>query len=145
MEIELQEVSDENENPEVDIDDIIEDAVSDIEEKKVEIGGQTSKPPTYKGNAYDVTSLLALCSGLLILFTCLTCGMGLYVMPFLAIIPGIVGVVMAKKSVDPQRTQLLSWLGIGSGTVVLFISLAGIAIYVILLLVFVRSSGYSHF
>ena len=145
MEMEVQDISGEGETTEVIIDDVIEDAAIDIEDVQQDTEDQTSELSTYKGNAYDVTSLIALISGVGILLLCLTCNLGYYLIPFLAIILGIVGVVMAQKSVNPQRTRLLSWLGIGSGAIVALIILAGIAIYIFFIILIVRSSGYSQF
>ena len=97
---------------------------------------------TFGGNAVDLTSFIALITGAIIFLTCITCGMGLYALPFLAIVLGIIGVVSAKQATNPDRTQLWSWLGIGSGILVILLGLIGIAAYVILLLGIVRASGY---
>ena len=151
----IPEVSGEDENTEVIdndiivddivVDDVIEDAVEGIEEVKPSAENSLNKPPIYKGNAYDLTSLIALISGIGFLFLCLTCNLGYYLIPFLAIILGTVGVVMAHKSVNPERTRLLSWLGIGSGVIVALIILAGIALYIFFIILIIRSSGYSQF
>jgi hypothetical protein len=37
---------------------------------------------------------------------------------------------MAKESVEPDRTRLLSWLSVGSGAVILALLVAGIALYI---------------
>lgn len=130
-----------NQAAEVIIDDVIEVAVNDIEEVQVDKIELPSNLKTHKGNAYDLTSLIALISGVGILFFCLTCNLGYYLMPFIAIILGIIGVVMAKKSVNPERTQLLSWLGIGGGVAFILVSLIGIALYIILLIIVIRTTG----
>jgi hypothetical protein len=141
----VQEVLEENGTTEVILDDVIEDAGMDIENLEPASSEQISKPVTYKGNAYDMTSLIALLSGVGILFLCLTCNMGFYLLPFVAIVLGVFGVVQAQKSVDPQRTQLLSWLGIGSGIAVILISLFGIAVYIMLIILIARTTRYSQF
>ena len=137
MEIGKREVTGEDKMTEV----VIEDAVSDIEEVEKETVEQAQNPATFQGNAYDITSLIALISGIGILFLCLTCNMGYNVLPIVAVILGIVGVVMAKKSVNPSRTQLLSWLGIGGGLAFILISIIGITLYIILLIVVLRTTG----
>jgi uncharacterized membrane protein len=137
--------TDENQNVEVTLDDPVEMAEDDIEELKQNTRANHTPPATFKGNAYDLTSLVAVLSGIGILFLCLTCNMGFYLMPFVAIFLGIVGVFMAQKSINPQRTQLLSWLGIGSGLAVILISVIGITLYILLLILLMRNTGYGQY
>ncbi|MDF1514021.1 MAG: hypothetical protein P1S60_09445, partial [Anaerolineae bacterium] len=80
--------------------------------------------------------------GAIVFITCVTCGLGMYALPFIAIILGIIGLLVAKNAAKPERTQLWSWLGIGSGVIVILLSLFGFAVYIILLLGFVKASGY---
>lgn len=127
--------------------EILEDEDDEIELVEVEDqpeAAEENKPGnvTLRGNTADLTSFLALITGAIVFLTCITCGLGLYTLPFLAIVLGIIGVVSAQQSVKPGRTQLWSWLGIGSGILVILMGLIGIAAYVILILGFVKASGY---
>ncbi len=74
---------------------------------------------TFMGNTYDLAALGALGSGVLVLFSCLTCNMGYYCIPFIPLLLGLVGVVSARESINKERTQLWSWLGIGAGAIVI--------------------------
>jgi len=72
----------------------------------------------FRGNSYDVAALGALASGVLVLFTCLTCGFGYYCLPFVPMLLGLVGIAAARDAIDEERTKLWSWLGIGAGVIV---------------------------
>jgi hypothetical protein len=43
---------------------------------------------------------------------------------------GIIGLVSAKDSVDPERTRLLSWLSLGSGAVIVLLILLVMVAYI---------------
>jgi hypothetical protein len=91
---------------------------------------------TFRGNNYDLVSLGSLITGALILFSCLTCNMGYYCLPFLPVVLGIVGLLKAQEAVEAERTKQWSWLGIAGGGMVLFLILAAIALYVVFYIVF---------
>lgn len=74
---------------------------------------------TFMGNTYDLAALGALGSGALVLFSCLTCNLGYYCLPFIPLLLGLVGIVSAREAVNKERTRLWSWLGIGAGAVVI--------------------------
>jgi FtsH-binding integral membrane protein len=74
---------------------------------------------TFMGNTYDLTALGALASGALVLFSCATCNMGFYCLPFIPLLLGIVGIVSAREAVNEKRTRLWSWLGAGAGIIIL--------------------------
>ena len=78
---------------------------------------------TFMGNTYDLAALGALGSGALMLFSCLTCNIGYYCLPFIPLLLGLVGIVSAREAVNKERTQLWSWLGIGAGVIVLVVTL----------------------
>ena len=89
---------------------------------------RTSRPRAdFRGNSYDLTALAALGIGLVVLLMCVTFGQFVYCLPFIAIVLGIIGLVLGRDAVDPQRTRLWSWLGIGG---------AGVSLLVGILLVF---------
>jgi hypothetical protein len=85
---------------------------------------------TFRGNSYDLVSLVSLATGGLILFTCLTCNLGYYCMPIIPMALGLVGVLSAHQAVDARRTRLWSWLGIAAGGLMLLLILIVVALYV---------------
>ncbi|MEW5959791.1 MAG: hypothetical protein AB1801_18860 [Chloroflexota bacterium] len=90
-----------------------------------------SKPQiTFLGNSYDLTAVVGLTIGAVVLLSCATCNLGYYCLPFVPIILGIIGLVAAKDSVNPDRTKLLSWLSVGSGAAILLLMFVFIALYV---------------
>jgi len=85
---------------------------------------------TFQGNSYDLASVIGVTAGTLVLFACFTCNVGYYCLPIVPIILGIIGLVAAKDSVDPQRTKLLSWLSVGSGALILLLIFLFAALYI---------------
>jgi len=92
---------------------------------------------TFMGNTYDLVSLGALGSALLTAFLCLTLNYGIYCLPFLPIILGLIGVLSARQAVDTQRTRTLSWIGLGIGVgIVLLVVLCIVGSIVMYILFF---------
>ena len=85
---------------------------------------------TFRGNTYDLAALGALASGAVVLFSCLTCNLGFYCLPFVPIVLGLIGVLAARQSVDEQRTRVWSWLGIAAGGFILLLIIAGVVLYI---------------
>jgi len=109
---------------------------------------ESAQRRVYRGNAFDITALIALATGLLTLLTCASMGYMVYCMPVFPLALGIVGLATARKAVDPERTRLLSWIGLGSGGVFLLIALAFfvmwlvvMAAWVIIAIPFMMESG----
>lgn len=84
---------------------------------------------TFMGNTYDLTSLGALFSALLLVFICFSCSMGIYCLPFISLLLGLIGVLTARQSVDSQRTAVMSWIGIGAGALTLLMIFVGVVLY----------------
>ena len=61
---------------------------------------------TFRGNSYDLLSLGSLATGGLIVFSCVTCGMGYYCMPVIAVVLGAIGVLGARQAVDGEREDV---------------------------------------
>jgi len=61
---------------------------------------------TFMGNTYDLAALGALGSGAVVLFSCLTCNLGYYCLPFIPLLLGLVGIVSAREAIDKERTRL---------------------------------------
>jgi hypothetical protein len=96
-----------------------------------EVNESPSSPPvTFQANTYDLMALGSLASGALLLFSCVTCNMGFYCLPLLPLALGIVGLVGARQSVQAERTQLWSWLGIAAGAIILLLFLIVVVLYV---------------
>jgi hypothetical protein len=96
---------------------------------------------TFRGNSYDLTSLGSLVTGGLILFSCVTCGMGYYCMPVIAVVLGAIGVLGARQAVDRERTRLWSWLGIATGGFILLIMAAAFVLYIAFIILAVTSTS----
>jgi hypothetical protein len=90
---------------------------------------------TFAGNTYDLTALVALITGALLLFMLLTCGMGTYCLPLVPIVAGVIALASASRAADPDRTRLYSWLGIGAGSLAVLLIVGVIVLYVALILV----------
>jgi hypothetical protein len=85
---------------------------------------------TFQGNSYDLTAVIGVTIGAVVVLSCATCGMSFYCLPFIPIILGIIGLAAAKDSVDPDRTKLLSWFSVGSGAAILLLMFVFVALYV---------------
>lgn len=68
----------------------------------------TRRTVTFMGNTYDLAALGALASGALVLFSCVTCNLGFYCLPFIPLLLGLVGIVSAREAVNEERTKLWS-------------------------------------
>lgn len=86
----------------------------------------------FQGNSYDLVAFIGVVVGGVTLLSCATLGVGQYCMPLLPIILGIVGLVSAKDSLNPERTRQLSWLSIGAGGVILLLLLIFVGFYIAL-------------
>ncbi len=90
----------------------------------------TPSEATFKGNSYDLAALGALTSGILVLFSCVTCGMGIYCLPLVPLVLGLIGLLSARQAVEEERTRLWSWLGIAVGGLILLLTVAGVVLYI---------------
>lgn len=94
-----------------------------------------AQPTVYRGTSSDVTALLAAAVGLLALLIYGTMGSFAYCLPILPLILGIAGLASARRSVDPGRTRLLSWIGVGTGGFALLVVVA-LFIFTMLMVLF---------
>ncbi len=85
--------------------------------------GPTRPAVTFMGNTYDLVSLGALGSALLTAFLCLTLSYGIYFLPILPLVLGLIGLLAANRAVDEQRTRTFSWIGLllGAGILLLIV------------------------
>lgn len=93
----------------------------------------------FRGNSYDISALGALASGVLVLFTCVTCGLGSYCLPFIPMLLGLIGIAAARDAIDEERTKLWAWLGIGAGV----IAVLGLLLNVLFSCLFIAMLGSS--
>jgi hypothetical protein len=101
---------------------------------------------TYQGNSTDLSAIGALASSVLLLFTCLTCGSGVYCLPVVPLVLGLIGVLGAKRSVNKEQTQLFSWIGIGAGGLSILFIVAGVIAYLafVVLILIAGQSNYRY-
>jgi len=85
---------------------------------------------TFHGNNYDLAAVVGITIGVVTLLSCASFGMATYCMPFLPVILGVVGLVTAKDSVNPERTKLLSWISIGIGGLILLLIVVLVVLYI---------------
>lgn len=98
----------------------------------------------FKGNNYDLMSVVGVTIAGVMLFICATCNMGFYCLPLFPLVLGIIGLLTSKEAADPDRTRLLSWISIGvGGAIVLLIALIIVAYagFIIFVLAMEGSSG----
>ncbi len=106
-----------------------------------ELPRPTPPEATFKGNSYDLAALGALTSGVVVLFSCLTCNMGFYCLPLLPLVLGLIGLLSARQSVEEERTRLWSWLGIAAGGFIVLLTIAGIVLYIAFIVLAVAAGG----
>ena len=82
----------------------------------------------YTGNDYDLYAIIAGTLGGSTLLMCMSFNMALYCLPLVPFILGIIALRQANKSVDPQRSRNLAWLGIAGGGAGILFLLAMIAL-----------------
>ncbi len=99
---------------------------------------------TYQGNSTDLSAIGALASSILLLFTCLTCGSGIYCLPVVPLVLGLIGALGAKRSVNKEQTKIFAWIGIGTGGLSILLIVAGIVAYLVFVLFIVLVSQDSY-
>ncbi len=116
-----------------------------VPKPSVEAAADIVTPPeaevTFQGNNYDLLSVVGVTIGGLVLLSCFTLNMVWYCFPLISIILGAIGLAMAKDSVNPQRTRLLSWISLGSGAAILALIVLAVIAYIIIVIVIAADSG----
>ena len=100
---------------------------------------------TFQGNNYDLAAVVGVTIAAITLLSCASFGLATYCLPLLPVILGVVGLVAAKDSVNPERTKLLSWISIGIGGVILLLILALIVLYVVFIGLAITNGGNNSF
>ena len=75
-----------------------------VERMKEEQSGD-KRTVTFMGNSYDLAALGAIASGALVLASCVTCGMGLYCLPLIPLLLGLVGIVSAREALTKNANS----------------------------------------
>ena len=83
----------------------------------------------FTGNWYDLAAMGAFASGLLAVFLCLTLNYGNYCLPFLPLVLGLIGVLMARQAVNSDRARLWSWVGLGIGIALVALLVLCVVLY----------------
>ncbi|MCB0210657.1 MAG: hypothetical protein KDJ52_15060 [Anaerolineae bacterium] len=84
----------------------------------------------FQGNGYDLAAFVGVIVGGMTLLSCFTFGVGQYCMPIIPIILGVIGLLTAKDSLNPDRTRRLSWLSIAAGAVILLLIIIFVGFYI---------------
>lgn len=95
-------------------------------ERPAEKSGQL---PEYRGNNYDLGALLAALIGVMILASC---SGGLYCMPIVALLLGVLAYQNANKAVDPRRTRLFAGVGLGVVGLMFLALVSFITLYIVI-------------
>lgn len=96
---------------------------------------------TFQGNNYDLMSVVGVTTGGIALLTLGTCGLGTYCLPFLPILLGIIGLVVAKDSINPDRTKRFSWISIGAGSILFALIIVFVALYIGIIFFAIAAEG----
>ena len=96
---------------------------------------------TFKGNSTDLSAVGALATSVLLLLSCLTCGTGIYCLPVLPLILGLVGLLGARRAVNEEQTRIFSWIGIGAGGLSILLILLAVVGYVLFVLLLIAASS----
>jgi CDP-diglyceride synthetase len=97
----------------------------------VGLEGEVNKPiVTFWGNSYDLAAVVGVTAGILILINCATCNYGMFCLPLVPVILGIIGLVAAKDAVEAERTKLLSWFSFGTGALIYLLIFLAVAAYI---------------
>ncbi len=96
------------------------------------------KDGIYRGNQTDVGAMMAALLGLITLASCFG---GLYCLPILGLILGVVAYRGAQNAIDSQRTKVLAIIGMVTGGLFVFAIFAVISLYVGIFVLAAASAG----
>jgi len=104
---------------------ILEDPVLERGSRPEPTSGITAAGSIYRGNSQDLSALLAAIFGIVTIFSCMG---GIYCLPLVGVVLGLLAFSNAKQAVEPKRTRILAGVGIGIGGFLLII----VALYALL-------------
>jgi hypothetical protein len=96
---------------------------------------------TFQGNNYDLMAVVGVTIGVTVLISCFTLNLIWYCLPVVAVILGVVGLSVAKDSVNPERTRQLSWISLGTGSAILALVILGILAYIGIIVFAIAAEG----
>ncbi len=85
----------------------------------------------YRGNQYDLYSLLGATLGGATLLMCVSGGFAYYCLPIVPLVLGIIALRKANIAADPQRTRNLAWVGIAGGGIGTLLIICMLALFVL--------------
>jgi hypothetical protein len=89
-------------------------------------GPPTAEHGLYSGNSVDLGGLAAACFGAMMLLSCVPC---LNVLaPILGLLVGLMALAQAQHAINPKRTRILAWIGIGGGSAVMLLGIGWLAL-----------------
>ncbi len=86
-------------------------------------------PENVIGNTNDVITIVTGTVAAITGLCCVTGGNGIYILPFVALILGIVTLINSRTSRNPDRSRRWGWISIVTGGLVLCIGLVAIAVF----------------
>ncbi len=90
-----------------------------------------AKPsPTFVGNSNDVVAVVAATAAAISSICCISFGYGIYCLPLVGVLLGLVAIINAKASMNPDRTRRWGWISVGVSGAVLLVILAAIALFI---------------
>jgi uncharacterized membrane protein YidH (DUF202 family) len=92
----------------------------------------------YRGNETDLGALLAAVAALTTVFSCMG---GAYCLPLFIVLLGAATYINADQALDPKRTRLLAGLGVGAVALMLLVTFAFFAFYLLIVFVAIFAGG----
>ncbi len=101
-------------------------------------------PGQYVGNGKDMTAFLAMLAGVGLAVTSCVPGASC-LLPFFALIGGIVALRDANQALDPARTRRYAWIAIVTGAIIIALGALFIALYGAFIFAFVQEAQNQNF
>ncbi|MBV9786617.1 MAG: hypothetical protein JOZ51_00465 [Chloroflexi bacterium] len=106
-------------------------------------GPHVNPSAPYVGNQKDMLSFMAMIAGAGLLLSCIpgfSC-----LLPFFALIGGIIGLRGADQAINPGRTRTYSWVGIIAGAIFLLVIIAFMVFYGALIMAALQEASNQEF
>ncbi len=86
-----------------------------MEENNLVESTEESPHATYEGNTNDLVALISLILALTSLALCFSLNYGIYCLPLVVLVLGIITVATARSSLKPERSRQYGWISVGIG------------------------------